>query len=151
MIADIPRSRRAEDRVGQRMERDIGIGVPGKAMRMFDFDAAKPKILARCQAVYIEPEAGSGVTPGGGKIGGVGDLAQGFVAFDQCHFQPGSARYLGVVASVSCAGPCLVSAADFRETKRLWGLNAVEGISRYRAAAVTIKAVGHGQCSHSAG
>src|SRR3546814_5563638 len=53
MVADVAVGKGAEDRVGQRMKRDIGIAMALKSMTMRDFHAADPQRLGRHEAVNV--------------------------------------------------------------------------------------------------
>src|SRR3546814_4433806 len=60
MSADIAVGKCAENRVGQRVKRDIGIAMPFKSMTMRDFQPADPQRLARNQAVDVISHADRG-------------------------------------------------------------------------------------------
>src|SRR3546814_7711559 len=60
MGADIPVGERAEDCIGQRMKRDVGIAMPVKSMTMPDFYATDPQGLVRNQTVNVIPHANRG-------------------------------------------------------------------------------------------
>src|SRR3546814_12806569 len=53
MGADIPVGERAEDCIGQRMKRDVGIAMPVKSMPMPDFYATDPQGLVPNQTVNV--------------------------------------------------------------------------------------------------
>src|SRR3546814_19467701 len=63
MSADIAVGKCAENRVGQRVKRDIGIAMPFKSMTMRDFQPADPQRLARNQSVDVISHAPTG-SPG---------------------------------------------------------------------------------------
>ena len=46
MHADVAVGERAEDRVGERMQRDVGIGMAGELARVRDLHAAEPHMVA---------------------------------------------------------------------------------------------------------
>src|SRR3546814_14628506 len=53
MVADVAVGEGAEDRVGQRMTRDIGIAMALKSMTMRDFHAPDPQRLGRHEALNV--------------------------------------------------------------------------------------------------
>ena len=54
MAADITGADRAEDRIGQRVQPDIGVGMAEQGPVMSDFDAVDPDMIARNQLVDVE-------------------------------------------------------------------------------------------------
>ncbi len=54
MHADIAGAERAEDRIGQRMQPDIGVGMADEALAVRDFETAKPDMIAGSEGVDIE-------------------------------------------------------------------------------------------------
>ena len=64
MGADIAIANRAQNRIGDRMQRHIGIRMPGQAMRVVQLDPAQPQFFALDQFVHIkalaDPKGGLG-------------------------------------------------------------------------------------------
>ena len=54
VLADIAVADRAEQRVGQRMEADIGVGMADEAPVVRDLDAAEPDGVARAEGMHVE-------------------------------------------------------------------------------------------------
>ena len=61
MLADVAVADGAEQRVGQGMQGDIGVGVPLEAMRVRDPHAAQPDVIAGNEAVHVEALAGADI------------------------------------------------------------------------------------------
>ena len=59
--ADIAGAAGGEQRVGQRMQRDIGIGMAGQLLRMRDRDAAQHHVIAGLEGVHVVAIAGAHV------------------------------------------------------------------------------------------
>jgi hypothetical protein len=57
MLADIAIGNRAEDGVDQRVERDVGVRMPGQPTVVWNLDAAKPDMIAVAKSVHIEAVA----------------------------------------------------------------------------------------------
>ena len=57
--ADIAVGERAEDRVDQRVQRDVGVGMSGDAARMRDAHAAEHDVIAVAEGVHVETAAGA--------------------------------------------------------------------------------------------
>ena len=55
MIADIAGADRAEQRVGERVEGDVGVAMAGEAAVVRDADAAEPELLAAAKAWTSKP------------------------------------------------------------------------------------------------
>ena len=56
MLADVAGADRAQHRVGQRMQRHVGVGMPGERLAVRDGDAAQHHGVARAEAVHVEAE-----------------------------------------------------------------------------------------------
>ena len=135
MLADIARPGGAQNGIDQRMDRDIGIRMAGKAVAMLQPHPAQPQLLARFKAVNII----AGADPHGrcrAEIVREGQLVQGFVSFDQRHAQPGGLHHLGIVACIGCAGPPAVRSQDIGIAEGLWGLHAAQGLAPRRGTHV---------------
>ena len=59
MTAQIALADRAEDRVGERMRRDVGIGMPAESLLVRNLDAAEDQPAACAQRMEIEALADS--------------------------------------------------------------------------------------------
>ena len=104
MLADIARPGGAQNGIDQRVDRDIGIGMTGKAMAMLQPYPAQPQLLARFEAVNIV----AGADPHGrgrAEIVREGQLVQGFVSIDQCHGEACRLCHLRIIASSGLALP----------------------------------------------
>ena len=55
MRADVAVGERAVDRVGERVQRDVGVGVAAERLRMRDADAAQPDMVAGREGVPSKP------------------------------------------------------------------------------------------------
>ena len=79
--ADVAFAERAVDRVGERVERRVGVGVAGQPWRVRDAHAAEPDVIAGLERMDVEARAGPRFHPlssqqplGPGEIVGQGDL-----------------------------------------------------------------------------
>ncbi len=54
MRADVAVADRAEQCVRDRVQRDIGVGMSGKSLRMGNFHAAEPEAVARGESMDVE-------------------------------------------------------------------------------------------------
>ena len=61
MRADVAGAAGGEQRVGQRMQRDVGIGMAGQPAVMRDGDAAEHDVVARLEGVHVIAVAGAHV------------------------------------------------------------------------------------------
>ncbi len=60
-----PSAQRAEDRIDQRMQHDVGVGMAGDAAVMGDAHAAEPDVIAGGELMHVEAEAGAHVAERG--------------------------------------------------------------------------------------
>ena len=107
MVADVAGAERAQDRVGQRVEDDVGVAVAGKALVVRDMDAAEPELAAGGEGVDVEAEADARAEQrrlGAEEVGLEGQLLQRRIALDDGDREAGGARDLGVVGRLA-AGP----------------------------------------------
>ena len=90
MAADVAGADGAEQRVGQRVQADVGIGMAEQAERAGDADAEQDDAIAGRQPMHVEAEASAGppCRPeqplGADEIGGFGDLHVVLVASHEC-------------------------------------------------------------------
>ena len=68
MRADIALGQRAVERVGQRVQPDIGVGMPREAALMRHPHAAQPDMIARAEAVHVEAVACADLACGHGVL-----------------------------------------------------------------------------------
>ena len=61
VLADVAFGERAEDGIHQRMQRDVSIGMPGHAARIWDTDAAEHDVIAVGEGMDVEAVAGAHV------------------------------------------------------------------------------------------
>ena len=59
VLADVAVADGAQQGIGERMQPDIGVGVPFEAVGMRDLDAAQPDVVARREAMHIEALTGA--------------------------------------------------------------------------------------------
>jgi len=130
MDADVAGADRAEHRVGQCVQPDIGVGMSGEAHAVLDSDAAYPEMIAGSKGVHVEaladadiPLPGSEQALGRGKVLRSRDLQIVFAAVDD---QRGQARGLGDrgVVGQFAADRGAVGGEDRIEVKALRGLGA---------------------------
>ena len=85
-----PRPGRAEQRIGDRVEDDVGVAVPGEPAGMGDGDPAEHHRALAGEGVDVEAEAGARDQPGGEQrlgvrpVGGRGQLFERRIALDRC-------------------------------------------------------------------
>ena len=128
MVADVAGAERAEDRIGQRMEDDVGIAMAGKALVVRDADAAEPELPSGSEGMDVEAEADARAEQrrfGAAEVRLPGQLLERRVALDHRDRQAGRARDLGVVrglAAGSNTGPSWFgwSATAERPSDRRW-------------------------------
>ena len=108
MHADIARADRSKQRVGQGVETDIGVGVAGEGMVMWDFDAAKANMVAGGKRVHVEalPDAHIAAPRRDQPLGGSEILCRRyfeivFTAGDEQRRHSRRLRHRGVVGQVS--------------------------------------------------
>ena len=61
MLADVARADGAEQRVGERVQGDVGVGMALQGVRVGDPDAAQPDVVAGDQPVHVEALSGAHV------------------------------------------------------------------------------------------
>ena len=59
MRADVAVGERAEDGVGERMQRDVGVGMAGQRLRVCDADAAERDVIAGREGMHVDAGAGA--------------------------------------------------------------------------------------------
>ena len=124
MLTDVAERGGAEERVGDRVQDDVGIAVAGEATRVRDRDAAKHQRPFARKSMDVEADAGSGHEAGSqplfcpGEIGRRGDLFQGRVAGDCSDAEPRSPGD-GCLVGRRRSRPTPVGAADRREAESL--------------------------------
>jgi hypothetical protein len=62
--ADVALAQRTQDRIDQRMQHHVGIGMTGDAVIVRDPHAAEPDMIAFDELVHIEAEAGANIRKG---------------------------------------------------------------------------------------
>ena len=67
--ADVAVRDRAEDRVHQAVQHDVGVGMPGDAARVRDFHAAEPDMIAGDELVNVGAEPGADIAEVGQVCG----------------------------------------------------------------------------------
>ena len=109
MQADIAGAERAQDRVGERVEPDIGIGMADQAALMRELDAAEPDAVAGAEGVDVEALAGADVArlrrePALGLVQILGrrHLEIRLAAGDEAHGEAGALGDRGVVGEGRC-------------------------------------------------
>ena len=134
-LADVALGQRAEDRVGQRVHADVGVGMADQAAVERDGDAAEHHPVARAEGVHVEAVAGADVhrslrrsASRPREVGGGGDLEVRLVARDHAHRKPGGAGHRGVVGRL--AGVGAVGREDRGEAEALRGLRPPEALAR---------------------
>ena len=65
VLADIALAQRAEDGVGQGVQRHIGVGMPGQRLGVRDRHAAKDDVIASAEAMNVEAVADARFTAKG--------------------------------------------------------------------------------------
>src|SRR5262249_5713394 len=63
--ANISVGKGAEDRIGERMKRDIGVGVTGERVAVRNADSTKGDVVARAKRVDVQTRSSPHVTKGG--------------------------------------------------------------------------------------
>ena len=121
MVADIARADRAEQRVGDRVERDVGVAMAREALVVRDADAAEPERLARGEARGRRSRSRRGrerrAASAAREIGLVGELFERRVALDDRDVEPRGAGDLRVVGRLA-SGPGRVGARGSRRSGR---------------------------------
>ena len=103
MVANIAERGGAQYRIGQRVERNIGIAMSGKAIFMRDADAAQPQFFAPDEAMDIIAGTGADIVHArrlaqlAVKVTGKGEFGQIFIAFDNSYLMPSSHHHPGIV------------------------------------------------------
>ena len=155
VTADIACTNRAKDRVDQRMDRNIGIAVPGEALVMGDLYPAQPQRFAGGEAVDIIAGADPDHRGRVGEIAGESQLVQPLVSFNQCHLMPGSAGNLRIVTRLLRTVPGPVRRENSGEMKRLRGLDPAQyvalGWGAHQRAISMSEAIDHRQNRDRAG
>ena len=125
MHADVAGADRAEHRVGQRVQSDIGIGMSGKAHAVRDRDTAYPEMIARGEGVHVEALADADIAlPGGEEALGRGKVLRSrnlqivLAAVDDQRRQPRCLGDCGVVGQLA-ADRGAVGGEDRTEVKAL--------------------------------
>ena len=152
MIADVAGAERAQNRVGQRVEGDVGIAVAGKALVVRDMDAAEPELPAGGESMDVEAEADARAEQrrlGAQEVGLEGQLFERRVAFDDRHLDAGRARDLGVVGRLA-ADPFPVGTMNRVEAERLRRLHPHQPLPRHRFAIGPHQRVDHRQSGDGA-
>src|SRR5690242_3766008 len=97
MLADIAGAERAQDRIGERVKADIGIGMADEAALMREPDAAEPEMIAGAESVDVEALAGADIALARQQqtfrlrqILRRRHLEIGLAAFDQAHGEAGA-------------------------------------------------------------
>jgi hypothetical protein len=112
--ADIAVRQRAEDRVHQRMQRDVRVGMAGELAVMRDLDAAEPDaVTGAVERVDVVADAGahvakrgSGVACNAGEILRRGHFHIPALAFEHRHLQSRPFDQCGVVGKILAALLC---------------------------------------------
>src|SRR6056297_3699993 len=101
MPADVAVGQRAVNRVGQRVHRDIGVGMALQPTVEGNVDAAERDVAARPEAVHVVAVAGADISHrsseqgfGAGEILGRGDLEVRVLARNDGDVQPRGKGYL---------------------------------------------------------
>jgi len=132
MHPDIARADRTQQRIGNGMERDIGVAMARQPLVMRDPHTAEPQLLPGFEAVDVEAHRTAGDERGGmtrlgsGKIGGVGDFFEHGVSGHQHDVMAQAAEHLGIVGGFFGIGPGAMRGEDDIEVKGLRRLNAVQ-------------------------
>ena len=93
MLADVAGADRAQDRIGQRMQRDVGIRIAGERVVVRNRDAAQHHRVAGPETMHVEAQGGAGLHRDAARqILGRRDLAVVLAAFDHDHPQSGALR-----------------------------------------------------------
>ena len=126
VLSDVSCCHSTKDRIDQSMDRDVGIAMPGKAMRMVNFDAAEPQVFTISKPVDViagsEPDRRQGFH----KILCKSDFAHGFVARDHGYADARRARDLGIVACIGCSAPRAMSRQNGFKMECLRGLDPAQ-------------------------
>ena len=83
MLSDVAGSDRTEQRIDQRMDRHVGVAMPGETVAMCDLHSAQPQLLALRKLVHIKAGAHPDRRHRGCKIMAIRQLMHGFVPFDE--------------------------------------------------------------------
>ena len=108
MHADIAVGERAEDRVGERMQRHVGVGMAGELAGMRDLDAAEPHMVAALiERVHVVADAGADIGERGlrvalvrGEILRCGHLHVARLALEYRDLQPRPFDQRGIVGKI---------------------------------------------------
>ena len=65
MRADVAIGKGAEDCIGERVERHVGVGVAGEGLDMRNTDSAQSDMVARSEGMHIQTRAGTDVAETG--------------------------------------------------------------------------------------
>ena len=109
MAADIASADRAQHRIRDRVQRDIGIGMARQAVRVRNLYAAQPEVLALGEPVHViaagtaRNHAGRKQRLGTTEILRVGYFVEHDVSGNRSHVKAGSAQNLGFI----CCGLAL--------------------------------------------
>ena len=130
VLADVAGADGPEQRIGQRVQRHVGVGVTFQRVGVGELHPAQPEVVAGCEAVDVEalPRAhvrGDAGPLGHGQVLRGGELAVRLGAHDQRHRQSGPLGDGGIVGHLD-AGRCGggVGGEDLGKAEALRGLRA---------------------------
>lgn len=155
MATNVPLANCAKDCINQRVDRHIGIAVPGQSVAVIDFHPAKPQFLAGTEPMDIVTRSNTQRRKRGFKIAGESQLMQAFVSFDQGNGQSRGTSDLGVVAGFIRSVPVPVRSPDIAVSESLRSLHAPQqfaaGRLRHQATLSFGQAIHYRQDRNGAG
>ncbi len=131
MRTDVAVRERAEDRVDQRVQADVTIGMRQKAAAVRQADATNHEVVAVAESMNVVAAAGSDIAEHGAETGFFADkifrscqFHVGRIAFKGCHRQSRPLGKRGVIGEVAAAtgGRAAMGVENHIEPERLRGL-----------------------------
>ncbi len=136
MLADVAGADRAQQRIGQRMQGYVGVGMTGQPLDVWNGNAAQHHLVAGGEAMHVEAEGGARFHRRNHVVGR-GDLAVVVVPLDHHDTQSGAfgdGRIVGEGARLMrgerCRGP--VCGEQLGEAEDLRRLGAPQAAARNR-------------------
>ena len=141
-LPDVPRARRAKQRVNQRVDSDIAIAVRLKRVRKRNPHAANRQVVALCEAMHIESIADQCLAARRGQLEKrevleCREFVQIAAARDKLHRAAVRIDGAALIAKLACA-QCV---KQCRLATKLWRLNELQRLARQIAKEAAISRV----------
>ena len=135
MTADIAFGQRTVDRIAQRVDADIGVGVSGQAFVVWDLYAAQKQGPTFLKGVHVESGAGAGDKACGKhafearQIVGIGDLDVVLRSFDDHHTLSHRFQQRRIIGRIGCVRA--MGCENRRISERLRRLGTIQAGARH--------------------